>query len=165
MGNPIYGKSFNVLSLASESKEQEQERPSAVPLSDERKESSRFFKCQFSVGLALILNLQKKKPCPPNPHLSETPPESPAHEAREEIDREATETIGIEPMPTLRLPPRPAAEATTTSTTMAAAAGAGTLSQSRVDSCGNLLDPGLVAFAEVSIGLVFLSESSAGVRT
>ena len=47
----------------------------------------------------------------------------------------------------------------------AAAAGAGTLSQSRVDSCGNLLDPGLVAFAEVSIGLVFLSESSAGVRT
>ena len=68
-------------------------------------------------------------------------------------------------MPTLRLPPRPAAEATTTSTTMAAAAGAGTLSQSRVDSCGNLLDPGLVAFAEVSIGLVFLSESSAGVRT
>ena len=32
-----------------------------------------------------------------------------------------------------------------------------------MDSCGNLLDPGLVAFAEVSVVLVFLSDTSAGV--
>lgn len=172
MGNPIYGKSFNILSLAS--RVQNSKRgPQRCPTSA-TKEMNAVVR-QFCSWPSRILNLQTNLAHPNSPisHLPETPPDSPAHEAREEIVREATETIGVEPVPTLLLPPRPPspAEAPTTTpataATMAAAASQSRMASQRVDSCGNLLDPGLVAFAEVSssIGLVFLSESPEGVGT
>jgi len=63
----------------------------------------------------------------------------------------------------MRLPPRPHSAVIASASTMAAAAAAAIHpSQQRrrrripaVDSCGNLLDPGLVAFAEV--GFYFMS--------
>jgi hypothetical protein len=91
-----------------------------------------------------------KKNVIPNDPLSETPPESPSHEAREEINHG---TIGPEPVARLRLPPRPRAAAATT-TTMAVSASQRNIPA--VDSCGNLLDPGLVAFAEVSVDVFSL---------
>lgn len=142
MGNPIYGT--RTPALLFQRREKSREKGLRALRGDEKK-----IQLSSTVSRVLIRMLRPSLSPPPLAR-TDTPPESPVHE-------EQMTTIRA------RLPPRPPSAATAASVAAAAAAAAATTvaavsrrSIAHVDSCGNLLDPGLVAFAEVSFERVIM---------